>query len=289
MCRLFGMLGGTGAPAEPWLVATDRSLLVQSNTSEKNAQKDGWGVAWYESTRTPRVEKGIGGAFEPSEKEHFLQASRRAHGPVVVGHLRHASNPMNLPHERLISLENSQPFTFRSYLFAHNGSISFPRETRPLLDKFESHVHGVNDSEVLFWLFIRHVEQMGDPLSAYARTVHDLVGVGRAQGTSKKPLPYSGLNLLFSRGPNELWAFCHWRGEHGSRFLDPSRPYYEMTYLADAKQVVVGSEPFDSSRGDWRSIPNGTFLYAHVAHGLVASKTGAIPLLAGPEAPGATP
>ncbi|MGI0132296.1 MAG: class II glutamine amidotransferase [Thermoplasmata archaeon] len=283
MCRLFGVLGGAKVPAEPWLVSTERSLLVQANTSEKNAQRDGWGIAWYETTRTPRVDKGIGGAYAPEEKEHFVAASRRAHGPVVVGHLRHASNPMNLPHERLIALENSQPFTFGSYLFAHNGSISFPRETRPLLEKFESHVHGVNDSEVLFWLFTRHLEQEGDPLHAYARTVVDLLAVARQRGGADVT-PYTGLNIVFSRGPNEIWAFCHWRGEHGTRFLDATRPYYEMTYSADAKRVVIGSEPFDANSEAWRPIPNGTYLYAHAAHGLVALKTGSIPLPVEPTA-----
>ena len=278
MCRLFGMLGGAQTPAEPWLVSTDRSLLVQSNTSEKHAQKDGWGVAWYEATRTPRIEKGVGGAFAAGENPHFRDASHRAHGPLVIGHLRHASNPMNLPHERLIARENSQPFTHGSYLFAHNGSITYPKETRPLLGAFESHVRGVNDSEVLFYLFARHLEERVDPVQAYARTVADLIEVGRQHPKSSKALPYTGLNVLFTRGPNELWAFCHWLGEHGSRFLDAEHPYYEMTYFADAKVVVVGSEPFDSERKDWRSIPNGTFLYAHAAHGLIGVKTGPIPL-----------
>jgi hypothetical protein len=88
--------------------------------------------------------------------------------------------------------------------------------------------------------------------------------------------------VVFSRGPNELWAFCLWLGEHGTRFFDPSRPYYEMAYAADAKQVVVGSEPFDSRETGWRPILNGTYLYAHAAHGLVAVKSGPIPLVIPP-------
>jgi hypothetical protein len=50
-----------------------------------------------------------------------------------------------------------------------------------------------------------------------------------------------------------------------------------MGYTADAKQLVVGSEPFDTTGVDWRPIGNGTYLFAHVAHGLVAAKAGAIP------------
>jgi predicted glutamine amidotransferase len=278
MCRLFGLLGSVLTPAEPWLVSTDRSLLAQSHVSEEKAQSDGWGIGWYEKTRIPKLEKGVGGAFEDSERETYLRAAHRAKGPVVFGHLRDASNPMKLPHERLISRENSQPFVYGSYLFAHNGMIPFPRETRPLLGKFEEQVLGVNDSEVLFYLLVRYVDELGDVLQAYARAVADLRGVWEAQGRPEGG-PYSGLNVLFTRGPNELWAFCHWLGDHGKRFFDPSRPYYEMAYSADAKHVIIGSEPFDSQKKEWHSLPNGTFLYAHAAHGLVALKTGRVPSL----------
>ena len=275
MCRLFGMLGNPSTPADPWLVATDHSLLRQADATPETQQKDGWGIAWYTESRIPQVEKGIRGAYE--EKDRFSWAARTARGPVVLGHLRHASNPMNLPRERLIGLENSQPFFDRSYLFAHNGHIPFPRETRPLLGRNEERLRGVNDSEVLFWLLLKHVDALGDPVQAYARTVADLRQVWESTGQTA-PDPYSGLNVLFTRGPNELWAFCHWRGEHGGGLLDSSRPYYQMAYVADAKQCIVGSEPFDSTRRDWKSLANGEFLVARTVQGLVTVETGPIPV-----------
>jgi predicted glutamine amidotransferase len=275
MCRLFGLLGNPSTPADPWLVTSDRSLLLQSDASPETQQRDGWGIAWYTAARALRVEKGIGGAFE--EPDRFTRAAHAARGPVVIGHLRHASNPMDLPRERLLGLENSQPFTEGSYLFAHNGKLPLPRETRARLGRYEGRVRGVNDSEVFFWLLVQHVESSGDPLQAYARAVADLEAVWDAAGRGP-PEPYTGLNLLFTRGPNELWAFCHWRGEHGGGLLDPHRPYYRMAYLADAKQCVVGSEPFDSTRADWRDLDNGEFLVARSVQGLVTVDTGRIPL-----------
>ena len=278
MCRLFGLLAEPGTPAEPWLMKGERSFLAQSNASVETAQRDGWGIAWYPGRRTPKVEKGVGGAFEPGERERFATTAAAATGPVVVGHLRHASNPMGLSKERLSGLENVQPFHHAGILFAHNGMIPFPRETRPLLGKFERNLEGVNDSEVLFWLLVRHIEETGDPLGAYARTVDDLLQVWKGQGSPAEG-PFSGLNVVLSRGPNELWAFCHWRGEHGPGLLDGSRPYYRMTYAADTKKAVVGSEPFDGHRHDWRDLGNGEYLHAQSAHGLVGVKTGPIPSL----------
>lgn len=278
MCRLFGLMASAATPAEPWLVSTDRSLLAQSNVTEATAQTDGWGIAWYPGqSRVPRIEKGPRGAFEPGEVEQFRRAAAGARGPVVIGHLRRASNPMGLPHARLIDLANSQPFTHGSTIFAHNGMIPFPRETRPLLGRFEERIRGVNDSEVLFWLLVRHLETCGDPLLAYRETAADLVSVWEAKGRPARG-PFSGLNVLLSRGPNDLWAFCQSLGEHGGSLFDPERPYYQMVYRADARQLVVASEPLDAESQGWEALTNGHYVHAQARHGLVAVTRGSLDL-----------
>ena len=262
MCRLFGLLSVTPELAEPWLVRSDRSLYAQSNVDPEHAQKEGWGVGWFSNGGRAHVEKGARGAFFPEEREHYLKAAAEARGPLVIGHLRHASNPLRLPYERLIALENSQPFENHTCLFAHNGAISFPIETRPFLGVHESKVRGTNDSEVLFWLLYRNTEETGDPLVGFVHTVEDLVRVW--EGLRKPAIPpFSGLNVLFSRGTNELWAFCLWTGDHGTGLFDKNRRYYEMCYQAASHRVVVGSEPFDGEPGVWKSLPSGTYLVAH--------------------------
>jgi predicted glutamine amidotransferase len=276
MCRLFALLGTPGSSAEPWLVSTDSSLLKQANHSPEEAQRDGWGIAWYDSGRRLHVEKGAAGAFEEGERPRFLTAARQAHGPVVFGHLRHASNPMQLAPERLIGLENSQPFVNGSRIAIHNGSIPFPREMRVLLGKYEPQVRGVNDSEILFYLLLRNLDEVGDPLGAYVRTRDELIKTWQEKGRPKGG-PYSGLNIFFSRGPNELWAFCDWTGEHGGSFCSPNRPYYEPVYLADARQVILASEPLDRQRDDWRTLPRGHYLHGQASAGLVAVDTGPVP------------
>ncbi len=260
MCRLFALLSSDEESAEPWLVRSDRSLLLQSNVSPEDAQRDGWGVGWFEDGGRARVVKGTGCALE--ERERFEEAARDARGPLVFGHLRRASNPRNLSHERLISLENSQPFENHTVLFGHNGSIPFPAETSPLLGVYESKVRGVNDSEVLFWLLVRHTEETGDPLVGYIHAAEDLVRIWQALKRPAVP-PFSGLNVVFSRRPDELWAFCLWTGDHGSGLFDEGRRFYEMTYSTTPHRVVVGSEPFDGERGVWKSLTSGTYLRAH--------------------------
>jgi predicted glutamine amidotransferase len=277
MCRLFGQLTSKDESAEHWLVGADRSLLAQSHVTPETSQKDGWGIGWFTDGGRARVEKGTGGAFIEGERERFLQAAKDASGPLVVGHLRHASNPLHLPPEQLIGMTNSQPFETHTILFAHNGSIPFPNETRPFLGVHEPKVRGVNDSEVLFWLLVRNTEEHHDPLVGYVRTVEDLVRVWEAMGKPAIP-PFSGLNVIFSRGPDELWAFAQWTGDHGEGLIDESRRYFEMAYSAAPHRVVVGSEPFDRERGTWKSLPSGTYLHARRQNGHVTVETGRTPI-----------
>jgi predicted glutamine amidotransferase len=285
MCRLFGMLSSRPETAESWLVRADRSLLAQSNASPQTAQTDGWGIAWYVNGGRPHVEKGIGGAFQPAERERFERAAKDASGDLVIGHLRHASNPLGLPPERLLGLENSQPFSSHTALFAHNGAIPFPIETRPFLGVHEPKVRGVNDSEVLFWLLARNAEETGDVLNGYVHTVEDLVRVWQSVGRPRVSA-FSGLNVLYSPSPAELWAFCLWTGDHGTGLLDAGRRYYEMTYQAHPHRVIVGSEPFDHERGAWTTLSSGSYLHARQGEHRIDLTVGRIPvppgLAAGP-------
>jgi predicted glutamine amidotransferase len=282
MCRLFGLIATPPEPADHWLVRADRSLLAQSNASPETAQRDGWGIGWFSDGGRAHVERGVGGAFEADERPRFVRAAATANGPTIVGHLRHASNPLGLSRAELIGVVNSQPFSNHTTLFAHNGAIPFPNETRPFLGVHEGEVKGVNDSEVLFWLLMRHTEETGDVLGAYVRTVEDLVRVWQGLGRPAVP-PFSGLNVLFARGPDELWAFCRWTGDHGCGLLDKGRPYYEMTYQARPHRLVVGSEPFDHEPGAWTPLPSGSYLVARRDEHAVRLTVGRIPIPTGLE------
>ncbi len=277
MCRLFGLLTTNSDSAEPWLVRTDRSLLAQANASPDTAQRDGWGIGWFSPEGRPHLVKGVRGAFEPGERERFTEAAREATRPLVVGHLRHASNPMRLPPEQLLGPENSQPFESHTALFAHNGAIPFPRETRPYLGIYEKELRGVNDSEVVFWLLVRNTTEISDPLRGSVRTVEDLVRVRKATGESSVP-PFSGLNVVYAPRPEELWAFCLWTGDHGPGLLDANRRYYEMCYRTSKHTVIVGSEPFDHEQGAWTSLGSGTYLHARRHAGALEVTTGKIPI-----------
>ncbi len=278
MCRLLGVLSPQEISASPWLVDSERSLLTQSHVTPETSQRDGWGIGWYDAENRIHVQKGIHGAFEATEKPHYLVAAGSARSRLVVGHLRHASNPLNLSREQLLALVNSQPFEDGTSLFAHNGSIPFPTETRKRLGSLERNVQGVNDSEVLYWLLERHFRDIGDPLAAYVQAQRDLVADWERLGR-KTEGAFSGLNVLFSTGPEELWAFCSYVGDHGTNLCDDGQPYYEMSFQQSPAALVVGSEPFDGHRERWSSLPNDHYLRARVVEGRLRVETGKIPAL----------
>lgn len=279
MCRLFGLLSEPPVPARRWLLDSDRALIHLANVSPEDRQGDGWGVGWYDSARRTHVEKGIGCADDPHEREEFSAAAARAEGPLVLGHLRKASNPLGLPIEALRALVNSQPFSYGSTIFIHNGAIPLPNETKERTGRYAPLIRGTNDSEVLFYLLLRNLDETIDPAQAYARTVSELNQVWIANARAK-PYPFSGLNVILARGPHEMWAFCLSLGDHGTGILDESCPYYEMSYFVEPGRVVVASERLDTGRSDWQALPNGHYLVAQSDRGEVKWRTDRLPRLA---------
>jgi predicted glutamine amidotransferase len=279
MCRLLGVLSPNEEPGRRWLLDSERSLFVQSNVNPEMAQKDGWGIGWFDAEGRIHLQKGVRGAFEPGEKEHFRLVAGSAKSRNLIGHLRHASNPMKLPLEQLLALPNSQPFEDGQTMFAHNGAIPLPRETRKVLGPLDAKVHGVNDSEVLYWLIQKHYRTTGDVLQSYHAARRELITVWEQNGRPAGG-PWSGLNVLFAPMPDELWAFCCYEGDHGHNLCDAGQPYYQMSYQETPTSLVVCSEPLDSHRENWNALTNGQFLRARIHNGRIELEKGDLPLLA---------
>ncbi len=274
MCRLFGWLSPNETPAEDLLTQSAHSLLRLSDVNPEHLQDDGWGIGWFHAG-TPVIRKGSYGAFRPAERSQFLSAAHDASGTLVVGHLRKASNPMNLPLERLHGSANSQPFSEDGLLFIHNGMIPLPAETRSRLGPYSQSPRGLNDSEVLFYLLLHNRSRSSDLREAYERSVKELTAVWEAQGRPGKG-PYSGLNLIVATSPVELWAFCLYQGDHGTSLAGGKRPYYEMCFRERAGNLAVASEPLDGEPGLWMPLPAGTYLHAWIAHTKIMKETGGI-------------
>lgn len=276
MCRLFGLLSADERACRPYLVEGEHSLLAQASADPTRLQRDGWGLAGRDLDGSVWITKGREGLDLREERGRFLAAADRAHGPLVIGHLRRASDPMGLGRARLLGIENSQPFSHAGRLFAHNGAIPLPGELRERLGAYAAQLKGVNDSEVLFALLQRNLDERGNPLAAYAATVNDLTSVWE-ENDRPTPSPCTGLNLLLSPQADELWAFSLSAGDHGRALADRSSPYFEMTCRAEPSAIVVGSERLDGEPG-WTPLPSGTYLAARRIRGTVQVRRGELPV-----------
>jgi predicted glutamine amidotransferase len=279
MCRLFGSLCSNVPDLEWHLVSSGTSLLAQSTAFPKRIQGDGWGIGHYDESGRPRTVLSTGAIFE--ERQKFYAAVGKASGPLVIAHIREASNPMNLPREKLLRIENQQPFIYKNWVFAHNGTLKLPKEVSERLGKHRRDMRGNNDSEVFFWLMMSGIERTGSVRKAFdgaLKTILEVWEESPAAVKRKVKLPYVSLNTIFSDG-ERLYAICKYDGyrpKHGDNWLcgiDPPRPLLQMCYLTedDGSGLVVASERTEPS-GEWVPLEDGNLLEARLVQGRVRVK-----------------
>ncbi len=107
--------------------------------------------------------------------------------------------------------ENTHPFRWRRWLFAHDGTVEAFRELKPRLlealpDHLRRNIEGDTDSEHAFMLFLKHMRETGriEDLDveasvigkALAQTVRDLETWSREVGATRP----SGLNFVATNG-----------------------------------------------------------------------------------------
>ena len=265
MCRLFGMLSVEASNARKHLVDAECSLFTQSKVDRQRLQSDGWGIGYYVNG-SPLVVKSPNPLY--MELDRFISAVEEATSKIIIAHVRRASNPKGLPRERLISLENTQPFTYGSYIFAHNGTITIPDEIKELLDEWQEKVRGVNDSEIYFWYIVKELEKAGkgdlpEVLQAFMETLWDSWERHGHKHPDKKQ-PYRGLNTLFSDG-KKLYAYCKYEKEDETSLSLCLRdqPFFQMSYSINSTSLIVASEKTNRD-ANWKALGNGKLLTAEI-------------------------
>jgi predicted glutamine amidotransferase len=266
MCRLFGAISTRPVDVQDNLLYAPHSLFKQSNVDKKRKQGDGWGIGWFESGE-PRIFKRPQALYR--DKGRVTQAGRRAGGNVAVGHVRWASNPLKLPHGRLIGLVHTQPFQHGPWIFAHNGTLYLPREVKAQLGPWARWIRGNNDSEVLFYWLLKTVASASLSPRRWARRVRaslkTLNRIGKRHRASY-PLykfPYHGLNWVLTNG-KMLAAFCFVdpRGfDKGKALGNRKQPYYQLQVKETPNSLTVASEPLDRS-SHWHPMRHGQLLLA---------------------------
>jgi len=262
MCRLFGMLSVKASNPRKYLLEDPCSIYVQSKVDPSRLQSDGWGIGFYVEG-VPKVIKGEKPVYREYEK--FASVVQIASSRVVLAHIRRASNPKGLSREQLISIENSQPFSYEKYIFVHNGAITIPDEVAECLGEWKGRVRGLNDSEVYFWYVAKEMTNGASFQEAIERFKKVLSVLWQRRSEKfNHDRPYIGLNVLFSDG-ERLYAYCKYGSEDESKLslCLKHQPVFKMSYVADSACLVVASEK--TNREDkWQVLKSGQLLTGQV-------------------------
>ncbi|MEF3280762.1 MAG: class II glutamine amidotransferase [Elusimicrobiota bacterium] len=235
------------------LLNSPKSILKQSAYNEKRLQKDGWGIGFFSGEKA-KIFKSPNAVYD--EQNLLRDKSLKANSKIFIVHVRNASNPRKLPHKELISYYNTQPFSAGNIIFAHNGTLSIVDEIYSNLGSYSKYVRGVNDSEILFWNFIKHLDSYGDIKKALimVRDEINTVWVSVRKDYSDINTPYKGLNIFVSDGKS-FYALCDFAMKKEIySIMTPGWEYGKMALKRENKMVIISSEPTDNSK--WTKIDN---------------------------------
>lgn len=257
MCRMVGVISAQQISASRFLLDSSCSLLEQARIGK---QGDGWGVGYYteEGLKVIKSEKAV-----YDEVSHFVSTIKNINSNVFIAHVRKASNPRKLPKETLISEKNSQPFFYKSYVFVHNGSVEIPDQVQESLGSYKNFVQGQNDSEVLFWLVIKLIDEKGNVIEALKSLEAELWKVYEKSNVDVK-FPFSALNLILSDGKS-IYTLNRFLYEPKiNSFCFKETPYFIMTYYLEDNFLVVSSEKI--YEGNWKTIGDKKILFAKMSN-----------------------
>jgi glutamine amidotransferase len=159
------------ASYDPNLVGCALHLLQQQGVLRPNVEPEAYGLGYYQAGE-PLIER------QPTRRTGYDVYSLAEHleSEVMVTQAR---GPGYLAKD-----ENTPPYRFRRFLFAHSGGIEEWSRVRPLLhralpDFWQGQIRGDTDSELLFMFVLRrlrergHLEDADVPAAALGRALRE--------------------------------------------------------------------------------------------------------------------
>jgi glutamine amidotransferase len=208
----------------------------------------GWGIAWFNGVKWELVKEPS--ALHVSKKAR--STARRVRGLIIISHVRLATTGGE-------TLENTHPWLYRGYVFAHNGTVDRWGLLRLVRQEYRG-FEGETDSEVLFHLIVQEALDAGSFLEGVRRALEKI---------NEEEVRYSSLNFLASDG-HQLYALRyakHSLGYYTLYYLERPKGSLSLNKLSETtlqliraklargeKAVLVASEPLTEE--NWLEIPN---------------------------------
>lgn len=276
MCRLFAQVSPEPSGARDLLADSPYSLLKQSDMSAENPQKDGWGLAWFGADGKPRVVKS--GLSASAEAERFKAAADAAFSPVILGHIRAASNPH-------VDEAHAHPFEDEGWAFIHNGTLTIYKDVAETLGARQARLKTDSDSEVYFQQFLKHLDVVKDPSAAFEACIQEnwRLWPKIKHRYPDAATPYTGLNAVAADGSG-AHALCHASRVGLARMglCHPDQPWSVMSFATRDGRFVVASEGVDG--GEWTRMAPPETVSATINDGNIDVKRRAL-ILVGPQGP----
>jgi glutamine amidotransferase len=151
MARLVGFIGNRPDLGARAIELEDRALTVR----RREGVIPGWGVGFYQGGEILLKRRPIDDRPEIS----LVDMTKDVRADILVAHVRAATVGS-------LRTENTHPFRYRQWLFAHTGTVEgFARLRNQLSDSLpqflQRDVRGETDSELLFHLFLSFLHDSG--------------------------------------------------------------------------------------------------------------------------------
>jgi len=240
MCRFIAYKGKKPIVLKTLFIESENSLLKQSRLAKEaktGLNADGFGLGWYDQRidADPAIFKSIQPAFND---ENLIHIASKVLSDCFIGHVR-ASTVGE------VSISNCHPFSYKQFLFAHNGTIHhFDKIKKDLLlyldEDYFSKIKGKTDSEHFFYLLSNIIEKkMKDfHVNSIAKACKDSIEIVK-QMFFKKKLEYKcHLNFVITDGKQMLAV------RHTSNLDEPppSLHFSIKNNSAENDSIIISSE-----------------------------------------------
>lgn len=221
MCRIFGAVASDPISVRHELIESQRPLIRLSEVHDS-----GWGIAAYPDVGAsePAIERFARAAHTDAR----FEAATGLRGRIFNVHVRRATLGG-------LSADNTHPFDFGPYTFAHNGTIL---GFRNLLRRDLSEPRGETDSECLFLRLMSDFDP-ADPVRSLRSTIAAVVA-GHT---------FSGVNFVFSDGM-KLYAY--------------KLGIFELCWTSRRGVALVASEPLTNET--WHAVQDDVLLVLDPEH-----------------------
>jgi len=261
MCRFAAYLGPeiyiSSLVTEP-----KHSLIHQSYHARERIEPlngDGFGIGWYakQFCDSPALYKEVSPAWN---NQNLRDIARVTKSSCIFAHVRAATIGGQL------SRANCHPFSWRNFLFMHNGTVFGFAEIkralrRSLSDEAYNLIKGDTDSEHIFAMFadkIGNVEPLGlaEIKSGLLAAIEEIERLKTNAGVSEP----STMNLVLGDGKHLVATRYVSRGEDSNSLYYISMGKYSCregeTRMAEGEQgFLVVSEPLNDDER-WQNVEN---------------------------------